>query len=347
MPWLFSPTVDLAAFLGTAVLALGLVAVGSRMGYLQGNSPEWVWITAVLLVDVAHVYATGFRVYFDPAELRRRPVLYAVAPLIGFILGAALYSEGEQIFWRTLAYLAVFHFVRQQYGWVALYRSRGGEQGRLGWWIDTLAIYAATLYPLLYWHAHLPRRFDWFLPGDFVRLPALLVNWLTPVYWGIMAAYVGHSLYRAVALGKLNPGKDIVVLTTAICWYVGIVSLNSDFAFTVTNVLIHGVPYLVLIYWYRWERSATAPQASQRLGRLAAFLGLIWLLAYAEELLWDAGVWHERTWLFGAVWELGDWKMLLVPLLAVPQITHYLLDGFIWRRQSNRQFSEMVGRPAG
>ena len=41
----------------------------------------------------------------------------------------ALYSRGELVFWRALAYLAVFHFVRQQYGWMALYRARMGEHG--------------------------------------------------------------------------------------------------------------------------------------------------------------------------------------------------------------------------
>jgi hypothetical protein len=294
------------------------------------------------MVDVAHVYATGFRVYFDPAELRRRPILYTLAPLIGFLLAAAIYSQGELIFWRSLAYLAVFHFVRQQYGWVSLYRSRGKETSPAGYWIDTCTIYLATLYPLLYWHAHLPRRFEWFLEGDFFRIPAIATRIFTPIYWVVMGIYVIRSLYRAVAFRQYNPGKDIIVLTTAVCWYVGIITLNSDFAFTITNVLIHGVPYLVLVYWYRWEREPKATGSPVRLRRLAIFLGLIWMLAYWEELLWDSGVWHERTWLFGFVWNPGPWKKLLVPLLAVPQITHYLLDGFIWKRSSNQELSEMV-----
>jgi hypothetical protein len=28
-------------------------------------------------------------------------------------------------------------------------------------------------------------------------------------------------------------------------------------------------------------------------------------------------------------------KIFLVPLLAIPQLTHYVLDGFIWRKKSN------------
>src|SRR5919107_1174942 len=147
--WLFSPRVDVCVFGGSALVSLLLLWVGARAGALEGDSPEWAWVPAVLLVDVAHVYASMFRVYFDAGELKRRAALYVLAPAIAFALGVALYSESDALFWRSLAYLAVFHFVRQQYGWVALYRARAGERGTLGRWIDTAAIYAATVYPLI------------------------------------------------------------------------------------------------------------------------------------------------------------------------------------------------------
>src|ERR1041385_4452604 len=180
--WLFSPRVDVSVFLGRAVVSLALLWVGARAGVLEGDSPDWAWVPAVLLVDVAHVYATAFRVYFDKEELKRRASLYVLAPLIAFALGVALYSESSALFWRALAYLAVFHFVRQQYGWVAMYRARLDEQDVWGKLIDSFAIYSATIYPLAYWHAHLPRRFWWFLQGDFAQLPTILAQALWPVY---------------------------------------------------------------------------------------------------------------------------------------------------------------------
>ena len=64
----------------------------------------------------------------------------------------------------------------------------------------------------------------------------------------------------------------------------------------------------------------------------------LWLLAYAEELFWHRGMWHERAWLFGGAWDVQKFKLILVPLLALPQLTHYVLDGFIWRRKSNPGF---------
>jgi hypothetical protein len=294
-------------------------------------------VAGVLLVDVAHVWSTGVRVYLDPVEFRRRAGLYLAVPAVGLALGVSLYELGELVFWRVLAYIAVFHFVRQQYGWVMLYRAKAGERDRPGRWLDTVTIYLATVYPLVWWHAHLPRRFWWFLKGDFATLPVLAEQLLAPVYWLALAAYFGRSLYRRAARGEANPGKDVVVAMTALCWYVGIVAFNSDYAFTVTNVFIHGIPYLVLIYWYRWvRRPAEVPTPRTRLLNAAfVFLGLVWFAAYAEELLWDRLVWHERDWLFGAGWRADRWKGLLVPLLALPQVTHYLLDGFIWRRKSN------------
>lgn len=347
-PWLFSARVDLLTFLGSALLALGLLAVGAPLGLLYDDTPDWLWIGAVLMIDVAHVYATGFRVYFDHEELSRRPWLYGLTPLIAFLIGWAIYSESPMAFWRVLAYLAVFHFVRQQYGWVALYRSRGQESGRVGWWIDASAIYLATLYPLLHWHSNLPRGFWWFLEGDFAEMPKVVASVMAPVYWLALTGYSVRSVYRAICHNVWNPGKDIVVATTAICWYVGIVWFNSDFAFTVTNVITHGLPYIVLVYWYQCQKKRTddgdemATKQSSHVPRILMFLGVIWMLAYAEELAWDCGYWHERSWLFGTEWELGSLETLLAPLLAVPQITHYVLDGFIWRRRENRDFEKMI-----
>src|SRR5262249_17745883 len=89
------------------------------------------------------------------------------------------------------------------------------------------------------------------------------------------------------------------------------------------------------VYWYaRTHRSHSGTTYRFLSSSLLPFLAALWLVAYVEELLWDRGVWHDRAWFFGAGWNLGMLKILLVPLLALPQLTHYVLDGFIWRRKS-------------
>jgi hypothetical protein len=265
--------------------------------------------------------------------------LYVLVPVFGYLVGVALYSEGELVFWKALAIIAVFHFVRQQYGWVNLYRAKLKERSNLTWWIDASAIYLATVYPLVFWMTSLPRNFQWFVENDFFNLPAIVEQILFPLYVTALTVYFGKSIYLYLKNGFINIGKDIVVATTAVCWYVGIVALNSDYAFTVTNVIIHGVPYFALIYFYAKSRRETAGRFYRKLsGNWFIFLATLWALAYVEELFWHRGVWNERSWLFGANLETGNWKTYLVPLLAVPQLTHYVLDGFVWRRKNNVNF---------
>lgn len=338
--WLFSRRIDLSVFLGSAVLSFVLLAIGWRLGILESESPEWTWVSLVLLIDVAHVWSTSFRVYFDTTEFRRRIWLYSLVPVFGYALGAALYSEGELVFWRALAVVAVFHFVRQQYGWVALYRRRLGEAEAWTWWVDAAAIYLATVYPLAYWMTNLPRNFQWFVPNDFFDLPEIISVILFPAYVAALGLYAAKSVYLFFWRGRVNIGKDIVVATTAACWYAGIVLFNSDYAFTVTNVIIHGVPYFALIYPYAKSRHHAAGGVYRTLSRnWVVFLATVWAFAYVEELFWHRGVWHERNWLFGTNWDWTELKPYLVPLLAVPQLTHYVLDGFIWRRRSNENLN--------
>jgi hypothetical protein len=347
--WLFSRNVDLAVFLGSAAVSFAALGLGALTGVLHDETPGWAWVPAVILCDVAHVWATVFRTYLDPAERRARPKLLALAPAFGLAASVALISFGELAFWRALAYLAIFHFVRQQYGWVSLYRARAGESTRAGRIIDTAAIYAATSWPLLYWHTHTPRRFAWFYPGDVVALPSFVMPVATVAYVIALAAYAARSLTMWLR-GMPNPGKDVVVVTTALAWYVGIVAFDSDYAFTVTNVFMHGIPYFALVYVHARARARTSaagktagPSLAQRLTRsVPVYLAALWLIAFAEELLWDRAVWHEKDWLFGDAWNVGALKWLVVPLLALPQLTHYVLDGFIWRRRSNPSVAGLV-----
>lgn len=344
--WLFSAPIDLAVFGGTALVSLALVLAGPS----SGDSPEWTWITAVLLVDVAHVWSTAFVVYLDPAEWRRRPALYALTPLAAFAAGVALHAWGEAVFWRALAYLAVFHFVRQQYGWVMMYRARSGERDRAGRWLDGATIYLATLYPLLVWHSELPRAFSWMKPGDFAAgVPGEVATAAGWIYAALLVAYAARALLAAVRRRPVAWGKHVVVATTAACWYVGIVATNADYAFTVTNVFIHGVPYLALVYLY--ARAASREPASrggatrQLLDRrrgLAVFLATLWAVAYMEELVWDRAIWHDRSWLFGDGIDIGGAALIVAPLLAVPQLTHYILDGFLWRRRANPRLGRLL-----
>ncbi|MEN9581029.1 MAG: hypothetical protein RJA70_4038, partial [Pseudomonadota bacterium] len=269
---------------------------------------------------------------------------YIGVPLGAYVALVLLFAWGGDWFWRILAYVAVFHFVRQQIGWGALYRARAG-QGRLDHLIDSAAIYSATLAPMIHWHAHLPEvRFQWFAPGDF--LPHEVFGQLEPVAWGVevllLLVFFSRQLWLVLRRRELHLGKLVVVTATAATWFVGIALTNSDFDFTVTNVISHGVPYLVLLWMYSAARAEQpAPSLTSRLleSGWLGFLGVLVALAYIEEWSWHRFVYGEHAWLFpgsGAPLE-APWLIWIVPALALPQVTHYVLDGVLWRRRDTRE----------
>lgn len=320
---------------GSTLLALGLTGLGAWGGRLDDPMPLGLWLTLLVAVDVAHVHATWLRTYWDPGELRLHPWRYALLPLAAWALGACLHALGAMVFWRTLAYIAVWHFIRQQVGWVALYQRLEPGLTPLDRRLDRTTTYAATLWPLLWWHGHLPRRFSWFITGDFAGpVTQSLAKAALPIYLALLGAFLARQVWRWLREDFLPVGKTLVVVTTALSWWLGIVALDSDWAFTALNVLPHGLPYLVLI----WRRSAEEPERGGAAGALlragpAVFLLLLMALAFGEEWLWDLGIWHDHPALFGEGWEFGPRaQALLVPLLALPQAVHYLLDGMIWKR---------------
>jgi hypothetical protein len=200
-PWLWSRPLDLALFGGSAALALMLAALASVTGLNRQPFPAWGFVLFVLAIDVAHVYATLFRTYLDGAELGRHPWRYVLVPLLTYTAAVILYSDSALTFWRVFAYVALFHFVRQQVGWVAVYRARAGARGRWDRVIDEACVYSSTLYPVLYWHATLEtRQFVWFVEGDFVnavQLSQALLPWARAVWVVSLLVFFVRHVARA------------------------------------------------------------------------------------------------------------------------------------------------------
>jgi hypothetical protein len=346
-PWIHSAAVDLPFLLAPALLITALVVLCQDQIAALTAIPPWLWLLLIPLCDVGHVYATLFRTYADPEERRANAGLYLIAPLLCWAVGTVVYLDfGAHGFWRALSYLAAFHFVRQQYGFMMIY-ARGERAGPLARGLDQAAIYLATLYPLLYWHTHLPRGFNWFIQDGFIPLPwAELGEAAGVVYGAILLAYGAKEVAASWRRRRINWPKNLMLLGTALSWGVGICVFDNDLTFTATNVITHGVPYIALIWIYGHQRGRREPGATLSWGipcrRLFApawlpvYIGVLVLLGYLEEGLWDGFIWTEHPTLFGLFGELpqlADHPLAayLVPLLALPQMVHYVLDAFIWR----------------
>lgn len=346
-PWLASPGFDLLWIIGPAFWITALVLFFSDYAHGLSETPEWLWAVLVMGVDVSHVYSTLYRTYFDRAELNARRQLYLFTPFLVLCVGWAVYAlGGGAVFWRVLAYAAVIHFVRQQYGFFMLYRR--GEHGQPAWArrIDMTLIYLATVYPLIYWHTH-EKTITWFAHGDFFHLPLPWIAAATGALYAVVAVvYVLKEWATWRARRFINLPKQFLLIGTALSWWVGIITFDNDLAFTAINTVAHGIPYMALIWFYGRNQQAMgiATWHWRGMGQvfslswLPVFGGLLLLFAYFEEGLWDGWVWREHTALFAPfqtfVPASDGWLILLVPLLTLPQATHYFLDAFIWRMRT-------------
>lgn len=344
-PWLISSWSDGIFILSPPFISLLIVFLFPAQFQQASGMPLAYWVLLVVFIDVAHVYSTLYRTYFNPTNLKRKGALLLSIPLCCYLIGVLVYHFDVLWFWRILAYLAVFHFIRQQYGFMNLY-SRNDRYPKTFRYIDLITIYAATIYPILFWHLSTTRNFNWFIEGDFLtfRNESLLQNaWI--IYLSILACFLIKEAYLFINQRKLNIPKNLLIVGTSLSWYFGIVYFNGDMAFTTLNVISHGIPYIALIWFFEKRKINDIHTIKSRLIRLsfgkfgiAYFILIIIAFAYLEEGLWDGLIWKEHQSFFApfaALPQLADQQLisLLVPLLAVPQTTHYVLDGFIWKRK--------------
>ena len=333
-PWIHKATTDSLFILAPSFVVVAVVFIfQDYITTIQQQFSFYTWLLLIVFVDVAHVYATLFKTYLIRSEFDKKRQLLLALPLFCFVVGMLLFAFGSLVFWSVLAYVAVFHFIRQQYGFMRFY-ARKESKSKWNVYSDNLAIYAATIYPMAYWFLSSPRTFNWFVEKEFFvtenKPLLLLLGWM---YVFILCWYVFRTIYKSIQEKYFNIPKNAIIVGTVLSWYFGIVYFNNDLVFTVLNVVSHGIPYMALVYLKEIDQ-----KPKEELGqwaRLKNFKGLLiyiiilLVIAFSEEYLWEVLVWNEQFNM--AYWDVSAWQFLLVPLLTVPQFTHYLLDGFIWK----------------
>lgn len=352
-PWIYSPKFDLAAIIGPPMAVTTIVMIWGRQIAAVQTTPIWLWILLVLGVDVAHVYSSLFRTYLDKEEFQKRRRLYLAVPVLCWGLGVALYAAfGATIFWGCVAYFAIYHFVRQQYGFLMLYR-RGEPTRTLDYRIDQAAIYLATLYPLVYWHTY-PRNFQWFSDFEVLHIPVAWPELLCRgIYVAVLVAFLAKEAWNWKVSGALNVGKVLLLSATALAWGTGIILFNGDLTFTLINIVSHGVPYMALVWIYQYRKRKQISHADNKFLRffqlkyVPIYAMVLLLLAYFEEGIWDWFVWKEQAEVFGGIHFQAPAAalMVLVPLLTMPQVTHYVLDAVIWRvhKKGSQEVRAVIG----
>ncbi len=348
--WLFGPRRDLALVLGPLLLALGAHAlVPSDFG-----NPLWAYILFVVSFDVAHVWATGYLTYFDRIQFKARRRLLLMIPLVCFTASFGLHLYSNVVFWTAVAYVAIGHFIKQQVGFVMLYKGLANERSTLDYRLDKAAIWLGALGPIFLWHADPAEAFEWFgAHEDFaLRVPPALAHTVVGLMLALQVGWLGRQLARIRAGDVPSVPKMVWVIASWVSWWLGVRVATNFIVATAFINLFHGIPYTALVWW----RCSRAPQGRAPFIRrwmerssIGAFYLVLLGFALLEEGLWERFVWH--TYLPGMnidVEVLGAIAVSVwVALLSLPQITHYVLDGVLWRMTpANSDLRELViGKP--
>lgn len=355
-PWLHSARVDLAVVLVPLLLAALAFGVQRLTGF---DEPLWAYLLGFVALDVAHVWATAFVTYLDPARFAARRQLYVWVIPVCFGAAALVHAASSVAFWTAISYFAIFHFVRQQVGFVMLYKARVEPRSAFDYHLDKAAVYVGALWPILIWHAAPRGQFDWFSGEEqfLFRLDPGLIPVVTTCALAFALIWAVRQLERWRAGDAISLGKVVWIGGSWISWSAGIALSDNLLVSACFLNFFHGLPFIALVYARVRVGGRAAPghqgqSVRARLldvvrsrGGFFVMYGALLVVALVEELGWESVVW--RSYLpalgFSSTPMRGPPRTFFIALLATPQLVHYVLDAFIWKlNDHNRDFLRLL-----
>jgi len=340
--WLVSRRYDLGWFFGGAIGAVAVYAL-----YRAGTpilALWWLWYAAI---DSTHVAATFTRAGGRARLVAASFAAYLVGPA-AIALGWAIGSRAPfYAFVAITALVSQLHIVRQHYGFVALYRARGGERGGLA--VDKWATYVGLWAPYAGFALSRPEL------ARALALPSLppVIATLAPAIaiaagWAPLAiaidrrrrgerAHWPKALYLAWATaasvftfsfaGRLEPV------------FAAPDERQSFLLVTMMATLFHDVQYHGLVWWANGNRARRSTE-NRRPWRYIAFLG-----GFAALYLLPS---CASGWYGGCAFTVGEraQELLFGSVVWGATLQHYLLDTRLWRvRTDERVAADLALQP--
>ena len=329
--YIIDPRSDFIWFLTLPFLAVGAGLLSNQ--YLPGAALAAI----VLWVTVPHHFATWLRVYGSPAEFSRWRDRFILGPVVLVLLAylAMRYAPLSLILVVTL--WDHQHSLMQQYGFSRIYdfKAKAGAAitGRFdlafNWIFFVNMLVVSPLWSVIW----VRMLHEWRIPveAETVRL-VHLVSWTVALAY--LAVYAGHAVWCVRRGYTLNPLKYLFLFSSYFLWYY--TSFNTTFllVFAVAHRIMHGVQYIVMVYFYlrnKYDRMGGESSFLGYLGRpgnVKAFL----LLCAAYALVYHALVQgYTRDFGFGAIGFNTNFDLFSYSLVSSFALLHYYYDAFIWK----------------
>ncbi len=296
---------------------------------IPNESSQWLFQLPLIyiglqMIDSGHIWPSFLIAYSSERAkiiLRLLPVIVLVIYLlIGF------YFDKFGIY-RLHAYLAAFHFIRQQYGILKL--SSNLNPSRSSWINKTefYSIYAITISSLI---GRMSNEGVWMRDADLIQIPELYFHPAMTIFFFTVLLYSSLVLYSYFKYQEFFLSRFLIYTSAIFAWgVIGFTKLPIIALFP----LFHDLPYLGLIYRYPnpWLKRVKTYLSKIRFSTVnSSFLVLVVITIFIGSIVefslyryLDLHVDEDLS---------NSLKVLLCSIAFLPTTTHYLIDGFIWRK---------------
>ncbi len=290
-----------------------------------------------LWVTIPHHFVTWLRVYGSPAEFARFKERFIVGPvvLVAFAYGL--------IQWAPLSLVLIVtlwdhqHSLMQQYGFARVYdfKAKAGAPATAKFDLAFNWIFFGNMLVVspLFSAVWVRMLHEWHLP-----ISAEAVQWVHQISWtlaiGYGLIYLGHIAYCARRGLALNPLKYAFLLSSYFLWYFTSFTTAYLLVFAVAHRIMHGIQYIVMVYFYNRHKVERTGGDSALLRYVASKRGVKFfiLLCAAYALVFHAlseGL--VRDFGFGLVGFNTNFDLFSYSLLSSFALIHYYYDAFIWK----------------
>lgn len=322
--YIFSKKIDLHVFVFLPILLVGLCAIDNKASFLMGSLILWF--------DKIHIFYTYIKVDFKKDLQRDSRIKFKVFSLMVLsflLLYSAFFVRGLTGVNLVIMYFAIFHFSRQQFGWIKIINKKLDLKP-----VDSrLSKIMAQVYclgPIFIAHSK-EYYFAWH-PGvtNLFLIPDSFIKPILVVYLAILGLYFSYEVFSHLT-GSIpfNLTRVATILFTAIGWNLVILLKSGGFFAAVLLIVGHHVfSYVFLAYFFNTEKRHQ--RKSLFFFYSAIILSVVLLMMTLRNTIPG---YSTPLWLYSFTFSEIEQTIFyyFIPLLWVPSIFHFLLDGFIWK----------------
>lgn len=341
----------------------------SELASFWAIAPFYWWFVMEIVFDGAHAWSTLYRTVFDSETMDTHDKKFWIfLPIVSFVVIFIFGFISKEMLLRFLFYSVYYHGVKQLYGIISLYRTRHKMNSgtlteqqevhfkKIAFW-DRVIVNTCFFVPFFLWHfrAHPDLSIIFRLDAEYVK-----TFFLSPLYYegiyGFNWNQIG-AIFLTAGVGIpalrwswLHFSKIVEVPVGKIIWvYANIVTPIYLFWFNPTHILamdlllvVHAMPYMALIVLYRYKKyeleNHDSPPVLKFITSGWKSWGLVFIAAVFQVFLLDLiflqfsfGAWIVPDSVVQSIQDSPWVRGTLCGILFLPNVTHYLVDAYIWR----------------